>query len=197
MLLILIVAYELDHLTWHTGSAGSDYLKRAGKVCLHQCLVVTENIWGFPLAGKLCRQLTMHASTTEAKFTSFCSWCQNRLCTATYWNHLLFKNGSENNVQFTFFCGDYFLRFFFLPLCYLLSRLSPNEPGRLRGYVTILVFFLNGYTCGTSGSKPDSLLTFLCSILCSHGNCCMFGRKLLKAVEKKKRERANLGREGA
>ncbi len=94
MLLILIAAYELDNLT-----SDSQKLKRrivvqwvramcwfrsqrqgeGGEVCLHQCLVVTENIWGFPLDRKWRRQLTMHASllkrgVTEAKFRSFCSW---------------------------------------------------------------------------------------------------------------------------
>lgn len=93
-------------------------------------------------------------------------------------------------IYISAFCGDYFLRF--PPPRPSPSRLSPD---RLRGYVTILgfFFFLNGYTCGTSGSKPDSLLTFLCSVLCSHGNCSMFGRKLFK--QWKKREGGRIKRE--
>lgn len=91
------------------------------------------------------------------------------------------------------FCGDFFsLHFPLSAHCYLLKLSVPWQAGQIKGIRYHLVFFLNGYTCGTSGSKPDSLLTFLCSILCSHGNCCMFGRKLLKAVEK---ERESLGRE--
>lgn len=85
------------------------------------------------------------------------------------------------------FCGD-----FSPPLsahCYLLKLSVPWQAGQIKGICYHLVFVLNGYTCGTSGSKPDSLLTFLCSILCSHGNCCMFGRKLLKAVEKEREPR--------
>lgn len=65
-------------------------------------------------------------------------------------------------IYILLFCRDYFLHL--APPQPSPSRLSPD---RLRGYVTILGFFffpplflLNGYTCGTSGSKPDSLLTF-------------------------------------
>lgn len=75
----------------------------------------------------------------------------------------------QRQRSFTFFVfrRDYFLHF--PPPQPSPSRPSPD---RLRGYVTILgsfllflpplllLFLLNGYTCGTSGSKPDSLLTF-------------------------------------
>lgn len=45
----------------------------------------------------------------------------------------------------------------------------------------------------------DWLIThfFLCSLLCSHGNCCMFGRKLLKAVEKERERDRQRRRERA
>lgn len=169
-----------------------------GQVVYVKALAVTENIWGFPLDRKLCQRLTKHASLlkrsiTEAKFRSFCSSLPKL--------HLHCKPQKVTSVQkwmwkqccsFTFFCGDFSFHFpLSSPLLFTKSPV-PWQAGQIKGICYHLVFFLNGYTCGTSGSKPDSLLTFLCSILCSHGNCCMFGRKLLKAVEK---ERESLGRE--
>lgn len=117
---------------------------------------------------------------TEAKLRSLCC-CWPKLARRSSPPPLKMEVRTAFIYIFVF-CGDYFLHF--PPPRPPPSRLSPD---RLRGYVTILgfFFFLNGYTCGTSGSKPDSLLTFLCSVLRSHGNCSMFGRKLLKAVERK------------
>lgn len=118
-------------------------------------------------------------STLQATETTCCSekWCEN------------------NSVHLHLSAGIFPPPF--SPLCPLLNLSVPRQAVQIKGICYHLVFFLNGYTCGTSGSRPDSLLTFLCSILCSHGNCCMFGRKLLKAVEKERAEGGSIKGEQA
>lgn len=147
MLLILIAAYELDHLTSNKQTLKVEFLlkltyglillqqKGQGKVVyisvwlwLYTCVYIAHtyiNTRGFPVDRKWCQRLTMRASSlTLHRQSSGLSvpGYQNGMCTASHWNYLLFKNGCENTCIHLHF---FFLLGFFLFLSLTLSLLCP------------------------------------------------------------------------
>ena len=133
---------------------------------------MTENIWGVSTgqevmlsAHNVCRLTQASHYRGKVHVSLFLVAKVNPL----HWNHLLQKKKKKERERekkniFIFLRG--FISSASPPLqrlCYLPTRrLSPHRQARqIKGnMLPSCVFFLNGYTCGTSGSKPDSLLAF-------------------------------------
>lgn len=167
------------------------YKGTPGEGCLHQCLVVKIH------TGVSTGQEMMLSA--HDVFRVFSSWMLKLNLHCKPLKLPAVQKSDVKTIRFIYIClqGFFPLPFPLSAHCYLLNLSVPRQAVQIKGICYHLVFFLNGYTCGTSGSRPDSLLTFLCSILCSHGNCCMFGRKLLKAVEKERAEGGSIKGEQA
>lgn len=110
-------------------------------------------------ASSSSSSLSSSSSSQKPNLSSFCSWLLT--CSESHWNYLLCKNGSENNavhLHFSFFPVGIF------PLLFdssLTKVVSPWRGEQIKGIrYRLPVFFLNWCTCGTSGSKSDSLLSF-------------------------------------